>query len=129
MKRYAAVMLVFSLLAPHASLNAAQGSAVDRTPAYWYAYASKLPIGATVRVRTVDGKRLTAVLAVVDPDAITLEPNTRIPEPARRLTYNEIQQLELRQNGVSVGKAVAIGVGAGAGLFFALLAAVASNWD
>ncbi len=129
MKRRAAVMLVFFLLAPHLALHAAQGSAVDRTPAYWYTYVSKLPIGATVRVRTVDGKRLTAVLAVVDPDAITLEPKTRIPEPARRITYNEIQQLELRQNGASVGKAVAIGAGVGAGLFFALLAVAASSWD
>ena len=44
---------------------ASQGTEpVVRSPEYWFAYASKLQIGSPVRVRTTDGQRETAVLAV-----------------------------------------------------------------
>ena len=58
---------------------AGQGIVVERSPGYWYSYAAKLPIGATVRVRTTDGKRHTAILAIVDRDGITVESKSRVP--------------------------------------------------
>ncbi len=128
MTRSMSAMLVVCLLVPNVALQA-QTTLVNRTPDYWYAYASKLPIGATVRVRTVDGKRQTAVLALVKQDGITLEPRTRIPEPARRIMYGQIQQLELKQNGTSLAKAAAVGAGIGAGFFLVLLGILASSWD
>jgi hypothetical protein len=128
MKRFLSSMLVIVLLAPGVAL-AEQGTIVERTPEYWYSYAEKLPIGATVRVRTTDGKRHTAVLALVDRDGITVEPKSRIPEPARRFPYDQIQQLELKTNGSSMAKAVAIGAGIGAGTFIGLLALLAASWD
>jgi hypothetical protein len=130
MMRWISAILLTCLLVPHLTVHAApQGTPVDRTPEYWYAYASRLPIGAIVRVRTTDGKRLTAVLALVEQDGITLESRTRIPEPARRIEYGQIQQLELRQNGTSLAKAAAVGAGIGAGLFLVLLGILASSWD
>jgi hypothetical protein len=108
---------------------AGQGIVVERSPAYWYSYAEKLPIGATVRVRTTDGKRHTVVLAVVDRDGITVETKSRVPEPARRFPYERIQQLELKTNGSSVAKAAAVGAAIGAGTFMGLLAMLAANWD
>src|SRR5919106_1671346 len=102
--------------------SAGQSEPVDRSPEYWYAYAAKLPIGATVDVRTADSKRRSAILAIVDPEGITLESKTRIPEPPRRLRYEDIDQLALKKNGGSVAKAVAIGAGVGAGTFLGLLA-------
>jgi hypothetical protein len=108
---------------------AGQGIVVERSPAYWYSYAEKLPIGATVRVRTTDGKRHTAVLAVVDRDGITVETKSRVPEPARRFPYDRIQQLEPKTNDSSMAKAAAIGAAIGAGTFMGLLAILASNWD
>jgi hypothetical protein len=129
MTRLISILLMACLLGPNAAVYAEQGAPVDRTPEYWYAYASKLPIGAIVRVRTVDGRRQTAVLALVEQDGITLEPRTRIPEPALRIDYRDIQQLELKQNGTSIAKAAAVGAGIGAGFFLVLLGILASSWD
>ena len=129
MNRMISSIVLLCLLAPNLVLGAAQGTAVDRSPEYWYAYASKLPIGAEVRVRTTDGKRHTAVLTLVERDGITLEAKTRVPEPARRLTYDQLQQLELKKNGSSLGKAAAIGAGIGAGFFLTLLGILATSWD
>ncbi len=123
-------LLLMCLLVSNLRLDAEQGTVFDRSPEYWYAYASKLPIGATVRVRTADGKRHTAVLALVDQDGIALESKTRIPEPARRVRYTQLLQLELAtKNGTSMAKAAAVGAGIGAGFFLVLLAILASSWD
>ncbi len=129
MKRLISLFVLLCMLVPGAAL-AGQGVVVDRSPAYWYSYAEKLPIGAMVRVRTADGKRHTAVLTVVDRDGITLERKSRVPEPARRLSYDQIQQLELKTNGTaSMAKAAAVGAAIGAGTFVGLLALLAANWD
>lgn len=129
MKRFVSIVVLMGLLAPAVAL-AGQGTVVDRTPGYWYSYAEKLPIGSTVRVRTADGRRHTAVLALVDRDGITVELKSRIPEPARRIPYGDIQQLELKTaNGASMAKAAAVGAAIGAGTFVGLLALLAANWD
>lgn len=128
MKRFMSILVMIGLVAPNLAL-AGQGVIVERTPGYWFSYAEKLPIGSTVRVRTTNGKRQTAVLALVDRDGITIELRSRIPEPARRIRYDEIQQLELKTNGPSMVKAAAIGAAIGAGAFVGLLALLAANWD
>ena len=129
MKRLVSIVVLMGLLAPGVAL-AGQGVVVERTPGYWYAYAEKLPIGATVRVRTTDGKRHNAVLALVDRDGITVELKSRVPEPARRIPYDQIQQLELKtNNGASMAKAAAVGAAIGAGTFVGLLVLLAANWD
>ena len=92
------------------------------TAEYWQKYTAKLPIGATIRIRTTDGKRLTAVLAVVDDSSITVEPKTRVPEAPRVIPFDRLQQLELKDGGGSgIGRAVAIGAGIGAATFLGLL--------
>jgi hypothetical protein len=128
MKRFISSMVLVSMVVPGVAL-AEQGVVVERSPGYWYSYAEKLPIGATVRVRTADGTRHTAVLTVVDRDGIVLEPKARVPEPARRFPYEQIQQLELKTNGSSMAKAAAVGAAIGAGTFIGLLALLATNWD
>ena len=129
MKRFMSILVIIGLVVPSLAL-ADQGVVVERTPAYWFSYTEKLPIGSTVRVRTTDGKRQTAVLALVDRDGITIELKSRIPEPARRIRYDEIQQLEIKTaNGASMAKAAAVGAAIGAGAFVGLLALLAANWD
>jgi hypothetical protein len=128
MQRFISSMVLMCLFAPGAAF-AGQGIVVERSPGYWYSYAEKLPIGATVRMRTIDGKRYTAVLALVDRDGITVELKSRIPEPARRISYDQIQQLELKTNGSSIAKAAAVGAAIGAGTFVGLLALLFSSWD
>src|SRR3990170_7226320 len=129
MKQLISSIILMGLLAPGVAW-AGQGIVVERSPDYWYSYAEKLPIGAKVRMRTTDGKRHTAVLALVDRDGITVELKSRVPEPARRIPYDQIQQLELKSaNGASMAKAAAVGAAIGAGTFVALLALLAANWD
>ena len=128
MHRLISSLVVLCTLAPGAAM-AGQGIAVERSPGYWYSYAEKLPIGATVRVRTADGKRHTAVLTIVDRDGITVESKSRVPEPARRIPFDQIQQLELKTNGSNMAKAAALGAAIGAGTFVGLVALLASSWD
>jgi hypothetical protein len=126
----AALIVSSTSIAAQSSSNAAiSPSRGGRTASYWMQYVGKLPIGSTVRVRTSDGKRTTAVLAIVDDTGITLEQKTRIPEAPRRVPYDQLDQVELKQNGSSVGKAVAIGVAVGVGTFLGILALLAASWD
>jgi hypothetical protein len=129
MRRLTSAIIVMTLLAPNVALTARQRDTLQRTQEYWFTYAEKLPIGSTVRVRTSDGKRHVAVLAVVDREGITLEPKTRIPEPPVRVSFDRLEQLELKQNGSSVAKAVAIGAAVGAGTFLGIVALLAASWD
>lgn len=129
MKRLTSAILMTALIVSNSGLFAHQLDAVQRTGDYWYAYASKLPIGSTVRVRTSDGKRQTAVLTLVDQDSITVQAKTRVPEPPRRIRFDQLDQLELKENGSGVAKAVAIGIASGVGTFFGILLLIAANWD
>jgi hypothetical protein len=87
----------------------------------WRAYAEHIPIGSTVTVRTTTGERLTALLYVVDDTAITIKPKTRVPEPARRVTFDRIDEITLRRDRVNFAKYVAIGAAAGGAAFLWLL--------
>jgi hypothetical protein len=130
MRQMMAALTIVALLAPSAVASAqAPGTSVVRSADYWMTYAGKLPIGSTVRVRTLDGKRLTAVLAVVDNAGITLEMKTRLPEPPRHVPYSELSQLELRQeSGHNLGKAIGIGAATGAAAFFGILLVALAAW-
>jgi hypothetical protein len=136
MKRIISSIIAGVLIASSVPINAqtrstAAGSSgrFDRSNQYWMAYAGKLPIGSTVRVRTTDGTRMTAVLAVVDDSGITLEPKTRIPERPMHVPYEKLDQLSLKENGSNTAKAVGIGLAVGVGSFLGLVAILASAWD
>ena len=57
---------------------------------------------------------------MVDREGIMVGPESRVPEPAIRFPYGEIQQIELKGHGSSIAKAAAIGAAIGAGTFFTL---------
>ena len=46
---------------------------------------------------------------MVDREGIVVGPESRVPEPAIRLPYGEIQQIELKGHRSSIAKAAAIG--------------------
>jgi hypothetical protein len=130
--------IISSIVAAAVMLSAASAGAqtsptaydrVEHSREFWAKYTRGLPIGSTVRVRTTDGQRFTAVLAIVDDTGVTLQPKTRVPEKPRHVPFEKLDQLELRQNGSSLGKAVGIGVGVGVGAFFGMLAILAASWD
>jgi len=83
-----------------------------------------LPIGATVTFRIHDGERLKAVLLSVDETGVRVKPATRVPEPSRRFTYEQIERIDRKQDHVSVGKYAGIGSAIGAGVLFLLLAGI-----
>ena len=128
MKRLTSAIVMMTFVVSGVALRGQQRDAQDMRE-YWSIYASKLPIGATVTVRTSDGKRQTAVLAVVNSEGIMLQPKGRIPEPPRRVSFDRLEQLELKKNGAGLAKAVAIGAGVGAGTFVGLLLLLAASWD
>ena len=136
MKRIISSVIVAVLIASSVSIAAqspsgaaSPASRIGQSDQFWMTYASKLPIGSTVRVRTTDGQRITAVLAIVDDSGITLEPKTRIPERPQHVPYEKLDQIVLKENGNSIGKAVGIGVAVGVGSFLGVLAILASAWD
>jgi hypothetical protein len=114
---------------PAAGLTGNGAAAAGQDPDVWRRYAARLPIGSTVRIGTTDGERLTAVLMIVDDSGITVKPRTRIPEPARRVPFDRLVQLELAREGASVARAAAIGGGVGAGVFLGLLMLLFANLD
>ena len=103
---------------PHESRRPHELRAVGRLLADLYTEA---PDPIDDWARTVDGKRLTVVLAIVDDTGITVEPKTRVPEEPRHIPFAALQQVELAQSGASTGKAVAIGVGVGVASFFGIM--------
>src|SRR4051812_3644491 len=111
MRRIVSLAVLTAFIAGSTAVNAQSSD-------YWSKYAAKLPIGSTVRVRTADGRRLTAVLAIVDDTGITVAPKTRRPEAPRHIPFDQLTQLELSMQGGSMAKAAAIGVATGVGTFF-----------
>ena len=128
MTRMVSLFVIATLLISGVAGAQTPADGLERSHDYWMKYTERLPIGSTVRVRTTDGRHVTAVLAIVDDTGITLEPKTRIPEPPRHIPFDQLQQLELKQNGSSVAKAVAIGVGVGASTFFGIMLILLAAW-
>ena len=120
MKRTCAVAIISALMF---TASAAAGErATDRQVAddLWRAFVQRLPIGSVVKIRARDGERLTAILFVVDEAGMTVKPKTRYAEPARRITFDRLDNVELQRQGVSYGKAAAIGAGVGASVLLLL---------
>jgi hypothetical protein len=130
MKRILSLIVIAALMGSATGVSAQSvGTSIPRSADYWLRYTEKLQVGSTIRVRTSDGKRMTAVLAFVDETGITVEPKTRVPESPRHISFDQLQQVELNQNGRSVGKSVAIGVATGVGTFLGILLILAASWD
>jgi hypothetical protein len=126
MKKMTSALMLAALFASLAPVHAQ--TVVPMSPDYWRQYTQRLPIGSAVRVRTIDGQTLTAVLTVVDDVGIVVQPKTRVPEEPRRIPFTDLAQVELK-SGSSVGKAVAIGAATGAATFLGILLILAAAWD
>src|SRR6185295_13480977 len=66
---------------PEPKVESARVSRQD-PPELWRAYAAKLPIGSTLRIRSAR-ERFVASLLAVDDRGILVKPKTRAPEPPR----------------------------------------------
>lgn len=96
----------------------------------WRRFAERLPVGTVLRIRTTRGPRLTATLLSVDPSGMMVSPKSRVPEPPRVVTFDEIVQIEIAANDSgNLVKAAAVGAGVGGGVFIGLLMLLAAGWD
>jgi hypothetical protein len=88
----------------------------------WKARAGQIPIGATVKLRTLDGARMKAVLMAVDESGILVKPATRVPEPSRRVPFDSLDGLDRFEDRVSFPKYIGLGAAISGAVFLILLA-------
>jgi hypothetical protein len=85
--------------------------------------AAGVPPGSRVRVRTTDGRRLTATLMAIEDQHIIVKRLSRVPEPAVAIAFADLAELRREERGsFSVGKAIGIGLAAGVGAILTLFA-------
>jgi hypothetical protein len=101
-----------------------QAPAIDRT--VMAAYAQRIAAGRKVRVERSDGPSLRGTLMKAGPDTITVQRNTRVPEPPVEIPIERITRLTLDQPSSSVGRNIAIGVASGVGATFGVLLLLAA---
>lgn len=89
--------------------------------AIWRIFAEKVEVGTRIKVRLRDERPFTATLVDARPDALLLQPKTRLPVPVRPVAYVDIVSIERDKGRIGAGKAAAIGVASGAGAFVAIL--------
>lgn len=90
-------------------------------------YAQRIPTGSKVRVERTTGGTLRGTLLKSGADQITLQRNTRIPEPPVDVPFGTITRITLETNG-STAKTIAIAVGTGVGATFGVLLLLAAIW-
>ena len=111
--RTAAIAVITSLLMS----TSAFGQEADA----WRKVADSIPLGSKVKVQTYEGKRINGTLMRVDGEQILVKRNTRRPEAAVAVTFDDLSKLERDQNGGSnLAKAAVIGLATGAGVILSL---------
>jgi hypothetical protein len=129
--RYITSIVVSIALTLTAPLAYAQDTlARDAEAAAFQQLAAGIPPGSRVKVRTIDGHRLTATLMAVDDEQVVVKRQSRVPEPAVAIRFADLAELRREERaGFSVGKAVAIGLAAGVGAILTLFAIAVSIDD
>ena len=84
-------------------------------------YAQRIPAGSKVRIERNNGGALRGTLLKSSANGLTVQLNTRIPEPPIEVPFDNVTRLTLEGNGSSVGKNIAIGVASGVGVFFGII--------
>lgn len=93
-------------------------------------FVQKLPAGSRVKVDRTDGHSMKGTLMRATAQAITVQANTRVPEPPLEIPLNTITRVALEGgSGGSTARAVGIGIAAGLGVFFGILAIIAASVD
>lgn len=92
-------------------------------------YVQKISPGSRVRIDRTDGHSMKGTLMRASAQAVTLQLNTRVPEPPVEIPLNTVSRVSLQGAGTSTAKAVGIGIAAGVGTFFAILGILAATFD
>ena len=75
-----------------------------------------------MKIQTLENKRISGVLMRVDGTSLMVKRNSRRPEPAVSIPFDDVAKIE-RENGsggVNVSKAIGIGLAAGGGVILSL---------
>jgi hypothetical protein len=120
------VALAASGCASTSGPRVAQDSAAPLDRALLAEYAQRIPTGSRVRVERTTGGTLRGTLLKTGSDQVTLQRNTRIPEPPVDIPFGSITRLTVENGGNSTGKTVAIAVGTGIGATFGVLLLLAA---
>jgi hypothetical protein len=98
-------------------------TAFAQEAADWYKVADAIPLGSKVRVQRLNGDRVTGTLMRVDGAAVLVKKDTRRPEMAVAIPYDDIGKIERRKEGGvgSIAKVIAVGAAAGAGAMVTLI--------
>jgi hypothetical protein len=119
MVRSTALALILSFL----TLGAGDVFAQQQNEAeMWRNVAEAIPLGTKVKIQTLENKRVSGVLMRVDGTSVMVKRNSRRPEPAISIPFDDVAKIE-RENGgggVNVAKAIGIGLAAGGGVILSL---------
>ena len=110
-----AIALIVSLV----TLSASNAFAQENLQ--WRKVAEAIPLGTKVKIQTLDGNRVSGTLLSVDDKSVQLKRNTRRPEAAVIVAFDNISNMERDSGGgMGWGKALGIGLGAGAGVILTI---------
>jgi hypothetical protein len=130
MRKLIAVMVAMTLATTNAAFAAQQSAAPAIEAAAFHQMAAGIPLGSRVRVQTTAGKRLTATLMNVTDEAIVVKRESRVPEPALSIRFEELASLKRQEpRGIGLGKALGIGLAAGGGAMLTLFLIILSIED
>ena len=130
MARQALALLLCALTAGGCATASGPRVAPDQAPpldrSLLAEYVQRLPAGSKVRVERTTGGTLRGTLLKTGPEQVTVQRNTRVPEPPVDVPFSTITRITLDSGGSSVGKTVAIAVGTGVGATFGVLLLLAA---
>ncbi len=130
MRVFSAFVVIAALITAPLSVRAQEPLASAAETAAFQQLASGIPIGSRIKVRTTDGRRLTATLMAADAQRIIVKRRSRVPEPAVSIGFADLSELRRDEGGgTSVGKAVGIGLAAGVGAILTLFALAVAMGD
>ena len=119
MRQLIAVMVIMSISAPAFAAQQSASPAIEA--AAFQHMAAGIPLGTRVRVQTTAGRRLTATLMNVTDETIIVKRDSRVPEPALSIRFDELSSLKRQEKrGIGLGKALGLGVAAGGGAMLTL---------
>ena len=87
-----------------------------------HAMAQQIPVGATVKVTTRDGRRFKAVLFAINDDGVVVKPATRLPVASEQIPFDRLDTIQREEGRLRIGRYVGTGAAiAGAVMLWLLL--------
>jgi hypothetical protein len=130
MQRITSLLVAFAIATYPAVAAAQQEASPAIEAAAFKQMAAAIPLGSRVKLQTRAGRRLTATLMSVSDAAVIVQRASRVPEPAVTVPFTELARLQRDdRNGLSVAKAIGVGLASGAGAILTMFAIAMSIDD